>query len=118
MNKLISFEEKYRLIKEIRREYIFLRVLKKFLKEILIKTLIFMLIEIFIIIFCLYYLLIFCAIYSKSQISLINNYLMSLIESLIFGFSLAIIITISRKLGLFYKNKYIYNFSKYVDMHF
>ena len=118
LNKLIFFEEKSRLIKEIKREFIFLRILNKFLKEILIKTLIFMFIEILIIFFCLYYLIIFCTIYSKSQISLVTNYLMSFVESFIISVSLAVIIITSRKIGLFYNNKYIYNFSKYVDNNF
>ena len=68
LNKLVFFEEKSKLIKEIRKEYVFLRVLKKFLKEMAIKTVIFMFIEIGIIFFCFYYLLLFCAIYSKSQL--------------------------------------------------
>ena len=118
LNQLIDFEEKFKLIAEIRKEYAFLRILKKFFKEIAIKVFIFMLIEIGIIIFCFYYLLLFCAIYSKSQKSLITNYLMSIVETLIICFSLAFIIIAFRKFGLALKNKYLYNTSKYLDIHF
>ena len=118
LNYLIEFQEKLNLIVEIRDEFIFYKILKKFIREIVIKKILFLVIECAIILFSFYYLLIFCWIYKKSQISLLLNYLTSLLEDIIISFIIVIIIIFSRKIGLYYKNKYFYNTSKYIDTHF
>ena len=117
-NKLIEFEEKCELIKEIGKEIALLRVLKKFFKEIIIKTILFLIIEIGFIFFTFYYFLIFCTVYNKSQISVLNNYLISIIEDVIIGLIVTFIIVVLRKISLYFKNKYLYNTSKYIDVHF
>ena len=118
LDKLMEFEEKINLIAENINELILLRILKKFLKEIIIKTILFLLIELCIIFFSYYYLLIFCTIYSQSQISLLKNYIFSIIEDILISLIITIIIIILRKLGLILKNKYLYNTSIYIDFHF
>ena len=118
LNYLIEFEEKINLIEEIRRDFIFLKIMQKFIKEIIIKTVLFLVLECVINIFCFYYLLIFCRIYKKSQISLSINYVVSCLEDILISFIIVVIIILTRKIGLHFRNKYIYNTSKYIDFHF
>ena len=118
LNHLIDYEEKFKLVEEIGKELALLRVLKKFFKEMTIKIFLFMFFEISIQLFCFYYLLIFCTVYRKSQISLLINYFMSILEDLLMNCLITLIITITRKFGLYFNNKYIYNTSKYIDIHF
>ena len=115
---LIGFEERIIDIKEIKKEIIFLRVFKIIMREIIIRVIIFFIFEILIIIFCTYYLFIFFTIYHKSQMSLLKNYLISLIESWTLNILIAILIILFRKIGIYFKNKYIYNISKYLDKNF
>ena len=62
-----------------------------------------------------YYLTIFCYIYKESQISLLINYFMGIIESIIISIGISIIITILRFIGLQSKNKYLYRTSVFLD---
>ena len=62
-----------------------------------------------IIVFCFYYIFIFCTVYNNTQISLIKNYLMSIIEGLVTNILITIIIVFTPKIGIIYQNKYIYN---------
>ena len=118
LDQLIDFEEKFKLVEEIGKESALLRVLKKFFKEMTIKIFLFMFFEICILLFCFYYLVIFCTVYRKSQISLLINYFVSILEDLLLNCLITLIITITRKFGLYFNNKYIYNTSKYIDIHF
>ena len=68
--------------------------------------------------FCSYYIFIFFSIYKNTQINLIKNYIISFIEGLITKLIITSIIVATRKFGLSYKNKYLYNSSKYIDQHF
>jgi hypothetical protein len=115
---LIGFEERIIDIKEIKKEIIFLRVFKMIMREMIIRVIIFFIFEILIIIFCTYYLFIFFTIYHKSQMSLLKNYLISLIESWALNILIAIFIVLFRKMGIYFKNKYIYNISKYLDKNY
>ena len=118
LDKLIEFEEKTRLISEIGKEYYLLRLLKKFFKELILRTIIFLIVEICLSFFAFYYLIIFCTLIYKSQMSLLTNYLVSIIEDVIITFILIIIIIVLRKFGFYFKNKYLYNISKYINDHF
>ena len=118
LGHLIGFEERIFQIKEIKKEFIFLRVFKIIYREIIIRVIIFFILEIIIILFCTYYLFIFFTIYHKSQMSLLKNYLISLIENYLINISVAIFIVIFRKIGIYFRNKYIYNCSKYLDKNF
>ena len=115
---LVCFEDKIEQIKEIRRENIFLRVFKIILREIKIRVILFFVCEIVLIFCCTYYLFIFFTIYHKSQISLLKSYLISLLETWLINLLIAIFIVIFRKLGIYFRNKYIYNTSKYLDKNF
>ena len=115
---LIGFEEKINGIKDIKKEFPYLRVSKIMLREITIRVIIFFLIENVIIFLCTYYLFIFFTIYHKSQISLLKNYIISLLESWLINIFISLLIVLFRKLGIYYKNKYIYNISKYLDKNF
>ena len=50
--------------------------------------------------------------------SLLTNYLVSIIEDLIIDFIIVVIIIVLRKLAFYFKNKYLYNTSKYINEHF
>ena len=115
---LIGFEERIIDIKEIKKEIIFLRVFKIIMREMIIRVIIFFIFEILIIIFCTYYLFIFFTIYHKSQMSLLKNYIISLIESWTINILIAVFIVLFRKMGIYLKSKYIYNISKYLDKNF
>ena len=108
-------EERLEQIVEIKKEYDYLKTLTKFFKMLKIKIFIFFITEIIVIILCFYYIVIFCVIYSKSQLSLLINYLSSIIEELIKALIISSIIVITRKIGISCSNKYIYNTSKYIN---
>ena len=118
LDKLIAFEEKSKLILEIGKEFHLLRLLNKFFKEIIIRTIIFLIIEICLSFFSFYYLIIFCTVFNKSQMSLLTNYVVSMIEDIIIDFIIVVIIIILRKFAIYFKNKYLYNTSKYINDHF
>jgi len=113
-----GIEERLEQISEIRREYKYLFALNKFLKFLKIKM-VFFIITIFILVSgCFYYIVIFCIIYSKSQVSLLTNYFLSLLEGLITSVIITILIVITRKIGISCSNSYIYNTSKYINKKF
>ena len=111
-------DEKLELIQEVRNEKRYLFWVNKYIKSLKQKIIIFIIIEIIIILGCFYYIIIFFIIYSKSRKSLLINYLVSLLETLLKSIVISTIITISRKLGIIYKNVYLYNFSKFIDHNF
>ena len=102
-------------IKEIKQEYVFLKVYKNFVKIVTIQAITFLFISIISIMFSYYYLVIFCKIYSKSQTSLFTNYIISFAEDLLIKIIIILFIICTRKFGISYKSIYIYNTSKFVD---
>ena len=113
-----GIEERLDQILEIRKEYKYLFALKKFLRFLKIKMA-FFIITIFILVSgCFYYIVIFCIIYSKSQVSLLTNYLLSLLEGLITSLIITILIVLTRKIGISFSNSYIYNTSKFINKKF
>ena len=113
-----GIEERLDQISEIRREYKYLYALKKFLRYLKIKKILFILGEFILVGCCFYYIVIFCVIYSKSQMSLLINYLYSLLEGLITSLIITILIVINREVGIKFKNSYLYNTSKYINKKF
>ena len=113
-----GIEERLEQILEIKREYFYLNAIKHFLKIFKIKLILFFVNQIIIIFCCYYYIVIFCIIYSCSQVSLLTNYFTSILEGIITSIIISIIIVITRKIGIIFKNKYIYNTSKYINEHF
>ncbi len=115
---LIDFEDKLNKITEIKEETMFLKVFKLLLRRMIIRVIIFFFCEIILTILCTYYLFIFFTIYHKSQMSLLKSYLISLLESWLINLVIAILVVLFRKLGIYFRNKYIYNTSKYLDKNF
>ena len=115
---LVSFEGRIQNIKEIKKEIIFFKVLHLILREVLVRVVIFFIIQIIIILFCCYYLFIFFTVYHKSQMSMLANFGISLLEKWLICFIAALFITIFRKIGMSSNNIYIYNISKYLDRRF
>jgi hypothetical protein len=116
--KTLSLEGRIELIHEIKEEYRYLRALNKFLRKLKIRIVFFLLTEIIIIPFCSYYLIIFFTVYKESRTSLLINFLSSLLESLTKTIIITFIIVLTRSIGLSYKNKYLYNTSKYINENF
>ena len=113
-----GIEERIKLVSEIKYKIHFYKNLKRLFLYLKIKLFCFYITQIIIIAICIYYLVIFSILYSCSQISLIVNYCYSLVESIITSFAVSIIILITRKIGLSYKNKHLYNISKYINSKF
>ena len=118
LDRLVGFEEKISRIKEIKNEINYLKFSKIMLREIKIRVIIFFFCEIILIFFCAYYLFIFFTIYHKSQLSLLRSVTVSRLESLLINVVITIFIVAFRKSGIYFRNKYIYNISKYLDKNF
>jgi len=112
-----GIEERLEQILEIKREYFYLNAIKHFFKIFKFKLLLFFANQIIIISCCYYYIVIFCIVYSCSQVSLLTNYFTSILEGILTSIAISLIIVITRKIGLFFKNRYIYNTSKYINEH-
>ena len=115
---LIDFEEKINLIKDIKIEKEFLRVFNIIIREAIIRVVIFFILDVIIILFCTYYLFVFFTIYHKSQMSLLKNYLISILEEWLINLIIVFFIVSFRKMGIQFKNKYLYNISKFLDKNF
>ena len=118
LNNSNLLEEKIENILEIKRENKFLNLLIRFFKYVKLRMIFFILSEFVILFACFYYIIIYCIIYNKTQISLITNYLTSLLEGFAKSLIVTIIIVITRKIGISFLNVYIYNASKYIDSKF
>jgi len=62
-----------------------------------------------------YYITIFCIIYSKTNLSILINYIFGILESMAFTFGLTVIITIMRFLSIKYNCITIYRSSQYLN---
>ena len=113
-----GIEERFDEISKIKREYIYLYALNKFLRYLKIKMFLFIIIQIILVGGCFYYIVIFCIIYSKSQLSLLTNYFYSLLEGLITSLIVTFVIVVCRKIGIKFKCSYLYNTSKYLNEKF
>ena len=113
-----GIEERLGYIVEIKYEIYYLQNINYFFKYLKLKFIFFLFSEIIIISACFYYIVIFFIVYSYSKISLIINYLYSLLEELITSISISIIIVVTRKIGISCSNKIIYNVSKFINNKF
>ena len=118
MNYSKGIEERAELIEEVRIEFHYLKNVSIFIKYLKLKFIFFFICEIILISGCFYYIVIFCTVYSRSRGSLMINYILSLVEGLITSIAISIIILITRKIGLSFLNKYLYNTSKYINNKF
>ena len=113
-----GLEEREELINELKNKMIYLRNVNLFIKLLILRFFLFLFGEIITFGICFYYIVIFCVIYSLSKYDLLINYLFSIVESIVISIILAVIITLLRKIGLMYINKYFYNTSKFIDQKF
>ena len=97
------------MVKEGSKQNQYIMAFRKIYKYLLIKVYLYCIISILLTIIMALYL------YQKSQTSLLKNYLMSLIESCIYSFSVSLIICILRLIGLKCKSVYAYRTSVYLD---
>ena len=113
-----KLEKRLDQLLEIKNEYQYLYTFRLFLKYIKLGMTIFIISQLSIILICFYFINIFFIVYNKSQKSLLFNYLTSLIEGFIKSIIIIILIVITRKMGIYYRNKYMYNISIYIDKNF
>ena len=114
INYTDGIDDRYDLIMEINIKKKYLENINRFLRKIKLKYMLFFIFQILLISFCYYYIVIFCIVYSRSKGSLLINYLYSLFESFITSIAISIIILATRKIGLLFHKKLIYNISKYI----
>ena len=107
-----------RIDKEIKEESSFFIAIKNAFIFIKRNIIIFVIIGIFINIISLYYISIFCILYYYSQISLLYNYFIGNIESLLVSVTSAFISSILRIIGLNLKIRKIFDISRYIDNNF
>jgi len=113
-----GIEDRAQLIMEIKKRRYYLKNIKSFLKFLKLKFILFLICQIIIICGSFYYIVIFFIIYSCSKVSLIMNYLSSLLEGLITSIAISIIILLIRIIGLYCASKNLYNVSKYINNKF
>ena len=110
-----GIEERFERISEIKYEEHYIRNVNQYFRFLKIKFSCFFISELIIISSCFYYVVIFCIVYSCSKISLLINYLTSLLEGLIISVGITIIIAFTRVIGIKCFNKRLYNTSKYIN---
>ena len=103
------------MISELKVKIHYIRNVIIFFRYLRLKFIYFFIFEIILISGCFYYIVIFCTVYSKSKGSLFINYLTSLFEGFVVSVAISLIIVGTRKIGLSYMNKDIYNISKYIN---
>ena len=75
---------------------------------------IFFIVEIVVCILCGYYLYIFCFLYPKSQKSLLFNYFIGLITSIVYSIIIAVLVCLFRLIAIKYKIKNLYYSSRFI----
>ena len=113
-----GIEDRINLILEIKYRREFYRNIRRLLFYLRIKFVCFFISQLLIIATSMYYIVIFGILYSRSQKSLIVNFCYSLVETIITSFGIALIILITRKIGLSCAIKELYNTSKYINSKF
>ena len=99
------------------KRYYYINMIK-FRKYQKIRLFFFYIFQFLLCILLIYYITIFCIIYSKSQISIMINYIYGILESLSISFGISLIITIMRYLSIKNNWKAIYRTSQYLDNKF
>ena len=101
IEKLVSFKEYLsKMVNEIKDKYEYILTFKKLYLVLKIQISFFFIINFILSLFFTIYILIFCKIYNNSQISLFINYIMGIVESLVYSVGVSLIICILRYLGL------------------
>ena len=116
IQKLVSYSEYLSvMVREVNKKHEFISTFKKLYLVLKIKIFFFFSISFILSLFFTLYLLIFCQIYNKSQISLLVNYIMGIVESLAYSVGVSLIICILRFLGLKLRSINLYRTSVYLD---
>ena len=119
INKLIAYREYLSfMILEVNKRRLFKVMFKIFHKMLLLKIWIYFFVSIILITCMALYLLIFCQVYKKSQTSLLMNYLMSFIESLVYSVGISLMICIFRLVGIKFQKIYMYRTSVFMNEKF
>ena len=116
IKKLVSYSEYLSImVRDVNKKYEFILTFKKLYLVLKIKIFFFFTISFILSLFFTLYLLIFCEIYNKSQISLLVNYIMGIVESMAYSVGVSLIICILRYLGLKLRRINLYRTSVYLD---
>ena len=118
LNYSKGIDERLELIRELKIKKYYICNVNIYFRFLKLKFICFFISEIFLVSGCFYYIVIFCIIYNKTTGSLVINYLISLLEGLITSIAITIIILITRKIGLVFHKKDLYNTSKYINNKF
>ena len=118
--KNLSFYNEYliNMIKTVQRKYLYINIFSRLYTFIKIKIAIYYFIIFVISIIITIYLFLFCYIYQNSQVSLLINYLLGIIESLLAKFGISLIACLMRYFGLKFGLKYLYRTSVYINQNF
>ena len=116
IHMIINYEGYFSLVKkEIKEKEELNRAVAKGIKYMKINIIIFDLINLIIDLIILYYLSLFCAVYPKTQISLLKNFGVGLVEYIIVFVIIIFVITCLRIIGLKCENRELYETSKYMQ---
>lgn len=112
---LVEFTELLEMIMNqiVNKKYYFYNI-SKFKKYLSIKLAIFYSLQNLLYLFMCYYLTIFCIIYHQTQGSIMTNYIIGIVESLIISFLLSLLTAFLRYASIKNKIKSLYNTSKYL----
>ena len=103
------------LVRDVKRKYDYILTFKRLYIFIKIKSFSYYFLSFLLIFIMNYYLLLFCSIYKESQNSLIINYIMGILESILTSIGIALVVSLLRIAGLKTKNKYLYRTSIFLD---
>ena len=114
-NIFLNFTELLEMIIKnvVRKDFYFLLIIK-FKKYMILKLLSFYCLEFFMYILMCYYLTIFCSVYQQTQGSILINYIIGIMQSLLISFILSVITASLRFISIKLRIKVIYNTSKYL----
>ena len=119
IKKIVSYREFFSImIRDITNKENFVKTFTKIYLILKVKIIIFFIIAFITSIFIMLYITVFCGLYPKTQVSLIENYSIGFIESLIYSLAISFLICTLRHLGLKFKIKYFYRTSVCLDNKF
>ncbi len=119
ISKLSNYSFAIELIqKEIKVNAEIIKTFEVLVKRIKIRLIFYFIIQFLFMVFFLYYLTIFCALYQYSQKALFINYLLGLVNSLIYTAFIALIISLIRCISLKCLKRRVYKISQFFYEHF
>ena len=115
--KKLSFYTEYltTMTENVQIKHKYIKIFQKLYKFIKLKIICFYITTFIASALMTYYLFVFCYIYQKSQISLLTNFCLGTLESLLISFGVSLIVCILRYFGLKLKLINLYRTSVYLD---